>query len=172
MLTVRVGAPQLRTVHVRVPGWTAPGGSIRINGRELEAFAQPGSYLSLTRVWRDGDSIQVSLPMQLTSEPLAGDPLTRAVLYGPLVLAADLGSGPEDGLLRIGNDDPWASQAHLPAAEPNPTAGAGEVREWIEVVSAQDLIFKSRGVNTLTVKPMYGITDEKYAVYWTTENKA
>ena len=43
------------------------------------------------------------------------------------------------------------------------------VAELIEVVSAKDLEFKSR--RSLAVKPMYRVTDEKYAVYWGTEKK-
>jgi DUF1680 family protein len=170
-LIVKVSTPQRRTLCVRVPGWTAPGGSVQINGRELEAFAEPGSYLLLTREWRDGDKIEVSLPMQLTSEPLAGDPSTRAALYGPLVLAANMGPGPEGAPLRIGNDDPWAKAAHLPLAEPNPVVQGNEVGEWMEVASAKDLSFRSRGTNALAVKPLCRITDEKYAVYWSTEEK-
>ena len=50
-------------------------------------------------------------------------------------------------------------------------APAGDPGEWIEVASAKDLTFKSRGSSALAVKPMYRITDEKYAVYWATENK-
>lgn len=169
-LVVKAAAPQRRTIHVRVPRWTAQGGSVRINGRELEAFAQPASYLSLTREWRDGDKIEVSLPMQLWSEPLPGNPSTRAALYGPLVLAAELGSGPKDGPLKIGAYDTGPKQADLPKPEPNPVAPVNASGEWIDVVSAKDLSFKAAaGVN---VKPMYRITDEKYAVYWATEKKA
>jgi len=171
-LTVKVGAPQRRTVRVRVPAWTAAGGAVRINGRELEAFAQPGSYLSLTREWRNGDKIEVTLPMQLTSEPLPGDPSTRAALYGPLVLAADLGPGPKDGPLKIGHGRGTAPNAsELPKPDPNPVAPGGEAGDWMEVVSAKHLSFKSRGTNALSVKPMYRIADEKYAVYWTTPEK-
>jgi len=171
-LTVKVGAPQRRTVRVRVPAWTAAGGAVRINGRELEAFAQPGSYLSLTREWRNGDKIEVTLPMQLTSEPLPGDPSTRAALYGPLVLAADLGPGLKDGPLKIGHGRGTAPNAsELPKPDPNPVAPGGEAGDWMEVVSAKDLSFKSRGTNALSVKPMYRIADEKYAVYWTTPEK-
>jgi len=46
---------------------------------------------------------------------------------------------------------------------------AGDAAELIEVVSAKDLEFKSR--RSLAVKPMYRVTDEKYAVYWGTEKK-
>jgi hypothetical protein len=171
-LVVKVAAPQRRTIHVRVPAWTASGGSVRINGRELEAFAEPGSYLALTREWRDGDKVEVSLPMQLSSEPLPGDPSTRAALYGPLVLAADLGPGPKDGSMKIGGYDTGPKQAELPKPEPNPATAGVEPAEWMDVISAKDLSFKSRAANALAVKPMYRITDEKYAVYWATEKKA
>ncbi len=171
-LHIKAASPQRRTIHVRIPGWVADGGSVRINGRELEAFAEPGSYLPLTREWNDGDKIEVSLPMRLYSEPLAGDPTLRAALYGPLVLAANLGLGPKDGLLRIGGYDSGPKQSDLgPPAEP-PGAPAGDAADWIEVDRAKNLTFKSATKDMLPVKPLYCVTDEKYAVYWGTEKKA
>jgi DUF1680 family protein len=167
-LHIKVAAPQRRTIHIRIPGWVAEGGSVRINGRELEAFAQPGSYLSLAREWRDGDRIELSLPMQLRSEPLLGDSTMRAALYGPLVLAADLGAGPKDGPLKIGGPDTAPKPAELgpPAAAPLAPA-----EDWIEVVSAKDLAFKPDAKDAPAVKPLFRVTDEKYAVYWNTEKK-
>jgi len=161
-LTLQLAAPQRRTLHIRIPGWVADGGLVRINGRELEAFAQPGSYLSLTREWRDGDKIEVALPMRISSEPLAGDPTLRAALYGPLVLAANLGQGPDGGPLRIGGYDTAPKDVGPAAAAPVASAKSG----LIDVVSAKDLSFK--GAGGVAVKPLYQITGEKYAVYWNT----
>jgi DUF1680 family protein len=171
-LRVKVAAPQRRTINLRIPGWVAAGGSVRINGRELEAFAQPGSYLSLTREWRDGDKIELKLPMQLSSEPLLGDSTLRAALYGPLVLAADLGAGPKDGPLKIGGYDSCPKDKDLGPAGATPIAPEGDVAQWIEVASAKDLAFKSTAKEAPPVKPLFSITDEKYAVYWGTEKKA
>ena len=172
-LRIKVPAPQHRTIHIRIPAWVADGGAFpaqaKINGRDLEAFAQPGSYLSLTCEWHDGDKIEIALPMQLHTEPLPGDPTLRAALYGPLVLAADLGPGPKDGALKIGAYDTGPKNSDLgPPAEP-PTAPAGDAADWVEVASAKDLTFKAA---TKNVKPMHRIADEKYAVYWGTEKKA
>jgi DUF1680 family protein len=168
-LRIKIAAPQRRTIHVRIPAWVADGGSVKINGRELEAFAQPGSYLALTREWHDGDKVEISLPMQLRTEPLPGDPTLRAALYGPLVLAADLGPGPKDGALKIGGYDPAPKSSDLGPPADAPVAPAGDAAEWVEVVSAKDLTFKAAARD---VKPMYRIADEKYAVYWGSEKKA
>jgi hypothetical protein len=171
-LRVKVAAPQRRTINVRIPGWVAEGGSVRINGHELEAFAQPGSYLSLTREWRDGDKIEVKLPMQLSSEPLLGDSSLRAALYGPLVLAADLGPGPKDGPLKIGGYGSCPKDKDLGPEATAPVAPAGEAAQWIEVASAKDLAFKATAKDAPAIKPLFSTTDEKYAVYWGTEKKA
>jgi DUF1680 family protein len=171
-LRIKVAAPQRRTINVRIPGWIATGGSVRINGRELEAFAQPGSYLSLTREWHDSDKIELTLPMQLSTEPLLGDSTLRAALYRPLVLAADLGPGPKDGPLKIGGYDSCPKDKDLGPAGTTPIAPASEAADWVEVVSAKDLAFKSTAKDAPPVKPLFSITDEKYAVYWGTEKKA
>jgi DUF1680 family protein len=36
-------------LRVRVPSWTARGGSARLNGKPLDGFAAPGGYLVLTQ---------------------------------------------------------------------------------------------------------------------------
>ncbi len=167
-LRIKLAAPQRRTVHVRIPAWVAEGGSVRINGRQLEAFTQPGSYLSLTREWRDGDKIEVTLPMQLRSEPLLGDPTLHAALYGPLVLAADLGPGPRSGPLKIGGYDSCPNDKEIGPASEAPIAPSDDASGWIEVASAKDLAFKSTAKDAPAIKPLFSVTDEKYAVYWKT----
>jgi DUF1680 family protein len=56
-------------------------------------MADPGSYLTIRKTWQDGDTVNICLPMQLRQEALLGDDSVTAALYGPLVLAADLGTG-------------------------------------------------------------------------------
>jgi DUF1680 family protein len=76
------------TIRVRVPSWTASGGLATLNGKPLDAFAAPGSYLAITRVWKPGDRIDVRLPMQFRLEPMPDDPSLAAVMYGPMVMTA------------------------------------------------------------------------------------
>jgi uncharacterized protein len=113
------------------------------------------------------------LPMQIHTEPLPGDSTLRAAMYGPLVLAVDLGPGPKDGPLKIGGYNTGPKPADLGAPAEAPITPSGDASDWMEVVSGQDLEFKAKSADAkLPVKPMYRITDEKYAVYWGTEKKA
>jgi DUF1680 family protein len=78
------------TVALRVPGWcTRP--EVALNGRPMAVRARAG-YVRLRRTWRAGDVLTLTLPRRLMIEPTADDPRTVALLFGPMVLAADLGS--------------------------------------------------------------------------------
>jgi len=53
-------------LRLRIPAWTK-GASIRINGkpfaRDGDVECRPGSYAAMHRVWRQGDVIELDLPM-------------------------------------------------------------------------------------------------------------
>ena len=172
-LKVNCARPHLRTIHVRIPSWTS-GAEVKINERSLEAVADPGSYLAIRRVWQDGDTLTVRLPMELRQESLPGDASVTAVLYGPLVLAAKLGAGPADGPGKIIHGEATVPQ-NLPPAEKLPEgkalAGRDSVKpdDWIQVNSAAELHFNAAGASgTYDLTAMYKIRDERYSVYWQT----
>ena len=152
-LKLKLSEPQIRTIRIRIPGWVAEGGSVKINGKPLEAFGQPVSYLAISRTWHDGDKIEVSLPMSLRAEPLLGDETLEAKLYGPMVLAGVMGDGPKDGAMKIAGYDTYAKG--LPKPDPAPKSA--------DVSRVSGLEFKS---GALDAKPLWQIKDEKYAVYW------
>lgn len=156
-----------RTIHIRIPGWTTSDAKIMINGQALEAVADPGSYLAIRRIWRDGDTIGIKLPMELRTEPLPGDDSVRAALYGPMVLAADLGPGPtEEGSRYL--HDPFPAQ--IPPADPLPKVAASSDAkpvQWIQATSSVGLHFRAEGENAkLDVMPLYQIQNQRYSVYW------
>lgn len=163
----------LRTIHIRIPGWTAADAAVTVNGRALEAMADPGSYLALRRTWQNGDTISVSLPMQLHQEQLPGDDSVAAALYGPLVLAADLGAAPAGEAYRIIHSGDTVPK-NLPAASPLPksTVGSGaKTDQWIQIDSKQDLRFTAAAEGGKhQLMPMYQIVDQRYSVYWQMQN--
>ena len=168
-------------MRLRIPGWLRSAPTVRLNGKVLDASAAPGSYLTLHREWKAGDKIEMRLPMTLRVEAMPDDPGIQAFLYGPLVLAGDLGgqgltdahiTGPN---LRVG----WAGieQAGSPLAIANsippvpplqvPTfKAAADLDSWIKP-SDKPLVFRTNGQkNNITLVPLYSLFDRRYAVYW------
>jgi DUF1680 family protein len=172
-LKIKTSRPIARTVHVRIPGWTTDAVQVQINGRTLEAVADSGSYLAIRRVWQGGDTISISLPMELRQEALPGDDSVTAVLYGPLVLATDLGPGPADGPSKVIHSGATAPD-NLPSPDPLPKTFAGPgIRpdQWVQTESKSELRFKVAGDGAKNqLIPMYQIRDQRYAVYCQTGN--
>jgi DUF1680 family protein len=138
---------------------------VKINGEALSAFSSPSSYLALERTWKDGDRVEVSLPMSLHVHPMPDDPTLQAMMYGPLVLAGRLGSsGLNEALTYPGYDT-------APGGEPIPVpAIANDSKEptaWVEPTKEQPLTFKTVGQKeSIQLVPLHQVFGERYAVYW------
>jgi len=77
------------SIAFRIPGWAQEGASILVNGKPVPALITAGSFSSLYRTWKNGDRIQLTLPMSLRLEAVDEQhPDTVALLFGPLVLFA------------------------------------------------------------------------------------
>jgi DUF1680 family protein len=153
--TLHIGAdkPVQLAVSLRIPEWLQ-GGSVKINGRPVEASASPGSYLTLSRVWKTGDRIDMELPMRLRIDAMPDDPSMQAVLYGPIVLAADLGAKGLAKELIVGPNSPQirkAGEIEIPALRAS------------SIKSAGDLTFEMNGTE---MKPISRILDRRYSVYF------
>lgn len=168
-LTVHTARPQRMVLRVRVPQWTT-GGSAHLNGAELPELAAPGSYFALERRWRDGDVLALRLPMRLHAAPMPDDPGRLAVMYGPLVLAARLGrAGLDAAHLRAAPTRPRMVPEYPlpPVSAPTITTAALDPASWLEPLAGRPLTFRTTGqAQPLTLEPLNGIFDERYAVYW------
>ena len=164
-LIVRAARPVQVSLNVRVPCWTPRGVAIKLNGEELPVSSSPSSYLELRRVWKDGDRVEVALPMSLHVDPLLGDESWQAAMYGPLVLAGRLGAeGLTESMTRIGYDT-------TPGGKPRPApvirAHASDAFDWVEAVAGQRLSFRTAGQSeSISLVPLYKVSGERYAVYW------
>lgn len=79
-------------LRVRAPSWAASAVELVVNGQPA-AVGQPGSYVTLDRLWKDGDIVEFTLPMELRMTKYTGvdqvQGLERYALeYGPLLMAA------------------------------------------------------------------------------------
>jgi DUF1680 family protein len=75
-------------LHVRVPHWATKGFFVTINGKDAKVKAVPGSYLTISRSWKDGDTVDLRMPFQFYLEPLMDQQNIASLFYGPVLLAA------------------------------------------------------------------------------------
>ncbi len=157
------------TLRLRIPGWATRGGSVKVNGARIPAFASPSSYLALTRVWKTGDRVDLSLPMSLWTEPMPDDPSIQAAMYGPLVLAGRLGS---EGLTREKTYGGYDCELKGdPAAVDDVRIGGGDVASVIEKDRSPALTFRlADQKRAIALAPLHAIAGERYAVYWKTRS--
>jgi DUF1680 family protein len=132
---VKVSKAAEFAVNLRIPAW-AEGASVSVNGKR-EA-AQAGTFARVQREWKDGDRIEMELPMRTRLE--AVDPQhadSVALLVGPVVLFA------------VTDAEPKVTRAQLLAAKKNAAQG------WrVEAASG-----------ALKMLPFTAIGEEQYSTY-------
>jgi len=96
-------------LHLRIPSWASTAMQVSVNGT-AEGIAQPGSYYSIERTWRRGDTVSFVLPVDFRVTSYTG--LTQiwnldryGVEYGPILMAfvgpLDFGAGPSTRCIAI-----------------------------------------------------------------------
>jgi len=158
-LKIALAKPKQFTLALRRPSWAGEGFAIKINGSGVKDVSKPGSYIELKRTWRTGDTVALVLPKTLRVEGLADNKSRAALMWGPLVLAGDL--GPER---RGAPADP------VPAfvTETRP------VTEWVKPVADRPGVFRSvavgrtidGGEKEVDLVPFYRLHRRTYAIYW------
>ena len=91
VLTIRAQNPVETTVYLRYPSWSK-GVKVFVNGKKIAVKQKPGSYIAITRLWKDGDRITADYPMCLRVETPPDNPQKGALVYGPVVLAGKRGT--------------------------------------------------------------------------------
>lgn len=164
-------------VLVRCPQWIDAGFSVKVNGQEYALDAEPSSYVEVDRKWKNGDVIEISLPMRTIIEPLQNKEEYLAVKRGPIVLAARTSQGNLDGL--ISNDGRWAHIASgplTPLAETPIMIGTKQEIESklqnMKPVPGKPLHFTVSGLfddsrfGGLELEPFFNLHDSRYAIYF------
>jgi hypothetical protein len=167
-LVLRLERPTRFALRLRHPAWAGDGFAATVNGQAVSPDSQPGSYATVEREWRDGDVVEVRLPMALRFEAFADDPARGAFVFGPIVLAADLGAEGLDARARFG---PTAPETHLEDLKPAPVLGATRPAEALARVTPAPgpLAFRMEGLGhpaDVTLRPFFRLADRRYAVYF------
>lgn len=164
-------------IMVRCPEWTDEGFSVKVNGKEYGGTAKPSSYVTLGRKWKNGDVIEISLPMRTIIEPLQNKEEYIAVKRGPIVLAARTSQEDLEGL--ISDDSRWAHIASgplVPVAETPIMIGTKQEIEAklqnMKPVPGKPLHFTVNGLfneskfDALELEPFFSLHDSRYAIYF------
>jgi DUF1680 family protein len=173
-LTLKLGRPERFALRVRRPAWST-GMTIEVNGKAAPAERADGArgfqpsdafYVTLDREWKDGDRVDVKLPMRLHTEALPDNPKMIAVMYGPMVLVGDLGTQGLENVKRYGPSAPQMGRVKTPVI-PSFVGSAADVTKKIDEDGR--MRFKTKGLaqpNDVTLVPLYRIVDQRYNVYW------
>ena len=92
------------TLALRIPDWCCAKPSLLINDAEADVkeFTEQEGYLLVCRNWQTGDTITLTLPMEIKAYTLPDNPNAAAFKYGPVVLAAELGRDDKMKLRQVG----------------------------------------------------------------------
>ncbi|MGA7240035.1 MAG: beta-L-arabinofuranosidase domain-containing protein [Bryobacteraceae bacterium] len=151
-------SPKKFTLALRRPFWAGDGFGVKVNGSIFRTSAPADSYVEIARTWKPGDTVEVVMPKTLRKEALVGNPNRFALMWGPLVLAGDLGPEVRGG------------QARTPDADvPVLVASEQPVANWLKPVAGKPGAFRTTGVGLkqeIDFVPFYQLPRRRYAVYW------
>ncbi|MGP8052919.1 MAG: beta-L-arabinofuranosidase domain-containing protein [Limisphaerales bacterium] len=157
-------------LKIRWPVW-AEKISVRVNGEKQKISGKPGSYVTIDRAWEDGAGVEIQLPMKLHTEPLPGSTNIVAVLYGPIVLAGNLGTN--------GMSNPCTRDQLDLAKIPDPKVPVfvGDPKTILKKIkpAGEPLVFQTKHLgqpNDVTLVPFYRANRERYSVYWNVVSEA
>jgi DUF1680 family protein len=156
------------TLRIRCPGWAAGPVLFELNARRLETAGAAGTFAEIRQKWKKGDRLTVTIPMAVRIEELPNAPDKIAFVYGPAVLAGDLGPGPRTDSIPYSADQ----RANLDAAPIDvPPLVRGDRPLESSLVRSADgpLTFRTAGLShpvDLALRPFWEISHDCYTVYW------
>lgn len=126
-LTVSPASKAVFALKLRIPAW-CPSPELTANGKRVKAGTGLDGYVALRQEWKQGDQVQIQF--KLEPRVIVGDHKNEgrlAVLYGPLVLAADeaLLGNKDCALNAVGVPSPKIAALHVTAE-----AAPAQFRTW------------------------------------------
>ncbi len=175
-LTVTAKEPRKVSIAIRCPGWLKPGAmKLAVNGKDETVTARPGSYAELDREWKTGDRIDVEWPLSVRTELLPRSQEWVSVLWGPVVLAGELGDAGIEGLDLRATHNYVATVEQSMEKAPVFLGAAADVAASVKPVAGIPLSFRTEGLAApadVTLAPFYRVHNQRYAVYWRLMDRA
>lgn len=161
-LTLKTDRPVKAAIKLRHPAW-AGSVKVSVNGRNVKSAKGKDGYITLQRTWRDGDSIEMTVGMDLRLEPLPGDPTRAALFYGPVLLAGQLGTeGMRDPAPHSDPslyNDYYTYDYHIPEHLKSASLDIDRLERTAQL--------EWKTAEGITVVPLYDLHRQRHAIYWT-----
>jgi len=158
-IKVGLASPKKLTLELRRPAWAGKGFTVSVNGKQISDVPAPDHYVEINREWKDGDTVELVLPKTLYEDPIPDNPRRVALMWGPLVLAGDI--GPENRRARRNHDDL--------SVVPVFVTGDKNISDWVKPIADKPGDFRTVDVGhdrDMDFVPFYRLHRRTYAVYW------
>jgi DUF1680 family protein len=158
------------TLQLRYPSWAGNGVMLTVNGKKVPVKQQAASYIALKRTWKKGDRIELKLPMTLHAVATNDDATKAALVYGPIVLAGEMGTEGMQAPAPYSN--PWLHNDYYTYDHKVPgnlvkalTLDASKPGTAVQPVPGKPLTFKTIKEGII-LRPLYDVHRQRYVVYW------
>jgi len=172
-IAVKLSKPKTFAISLRKPVWIKGDGfQVSVNGKVVEAVADANNYLSVKRLWKNGDVISVNLPMETKAEYLPDNSDWVSFVKGPVVLAAATDSTKLDGLKADDSRMGHVANGPLFPVEDAPLLIRGDKNLASQLTELRPMVFNASALihqekfKNLKLVPFYTIHDARYMVYW------
>lgn len=163
---------QSTTLKLRLPDWLAGEPGLLLNGQPVNLEIS-GGYLLTDRVWEDGDTLQLKLPMKLAHFSLPDARQVVAFKYGPVVLSAALGqsdlSVSATGVAVSVPTRNMLVKDFITTVNESPQEWLAQLADRAVRLEQDELAFALRGTDEdqrLVFTPHYKQHSERYGIYW------
>ncbi|MEG0885389.1 MAG: glycoside hydrolase family 127 protein, partial [Janthinobacterium sp.] len=165
------------SMKIRYPRWVAKSKlRVKLNGKAMRVHGAPGEYVTITRAWKSGDSVDVVLPMRTRLEQMPDQSNYYAVLHGPIVLAAKTQPFANEQLNYFADDSRMGhiAQGQVCPLESSPlfVSDTKDFLHKIKPIKGQPLTFTAPGLiqgkdaATIRLIPFFRLHDSRYILYW------
>lgn len=163
-------------LKLRAPEWTNVSQiTVSVNGKKINVKVDDQGYLTLKKKWKQGDVVEMKMPMHLSAEQLPDHSDYFAFKFGPVVLAARYGKENQDGLFADDSRGGHIARGSLIPLDAIPAilGSQASVVNHLEAVNGKDLTFRLKGLyplnkfnDGLEMVPFYKIQQERYIIYF------
>ena len=172
VITISEAPAEAMTLSLRYPEWSGKP-VVKINGRKMKVNGKPSSFMSFRRTWKSGDRIEVTYPMSLHLETASDNPSRGAILYGPVVLAGDLGTANMTGCAPFSDptvrNDYYTYDYKIPEGlKTTISLDRSDLSKSLRKTEGKLEFTTSDGDRLI---PLYDANRCRYVVYWDIEDK-